>query len=84
MSVSSFHEHFKRITGHSPLQYLKGIRLGRARQLIRVGHVTVEEASTRVGYQSPSQFSREYKRHFGASPAEDRPRRTSDRSVAAR
>lgn len=82
MSVSSFHEHFKRITGHPPLRYLKGIRLGRARQLLRTGHVTAEQTAIRVGYQSASQFSREYKRYFGKSPAEDRPTRSAQRSVA--
>ncbi|AKU97854.1 Transcriptional regulator, AraC family [Labilithrix luteola] len=71
MSVSSLHHHFKAITAMSPLQYQKQLRLGEARRLILVEHLEVAHASFRVGYQSPSQFSREYARMFGKPPRRD-------------
>ena len=71
MSTSTFHHHFKAITGTSPLQYLKGIRLHRARLLmIHEGH-NASTAAAAVGYESGSQFGREFKRLFGSAPAED-------------
>lgn len=70
MSVSAFHKAFKEITAESPLQYLKKIRLSRARDLIVQQNMKAYLAADAVGYESPSQFSREFKRHFGLSPAE--------------
>jgi len=70
MSVSAFHKAFKEITAESPLQYLKKIRLSRARDLIVQKNMKAYLAADAVGYESPSQFSREFKRHFGLSPAE--------------
>lgn len=74
MSPSAFHLHFRRITGYSPLQYLKRIRLGKSRQMIQGGQATVTEAAHHVGYESAPQFSREYKRHFGVAPSHDAPK----------
>ncbi|HEX7644429.1 MAG TPA: AraC family transcriptional regulator [Burkholderiaceae bacterium] len=74
MSVSSFHQHFKSITAMSPLQYQKNLRLQEARRLILVGDIDVAQAAHKVGYESASQFSREYGRLFGASPLKDRSR----------
>jgi AraC-like DNA-binding protein len=70
MSVSAFHKAFKDITADSPLQYLKKIRLSRAKDLIVRENMKAYLAADAVGYESPSQFSREFKRHFGQSPAE--------------
>ncbi|WP_247648346.1 AraC family transcriptional regulator [Pseudodesulfovibrio sp. zrk46] len=70
MSVSAFHKAFKEITADSPLQYLKKIRLARAKDLIIQENMKAYLAADAVGYESPSQFSREFKRHFGQSPAE--------------
>jgi AraC-like DNA-binding protein len=70
MSVSAFHKAFKEVTADSPLQYLKKIRLSRARDLIVQQNMKAYLAADAVGYESPSQFSREFKRHFGQSPAE--------------
>jgi AraC-like DNA-binding protein len=71
MSVSAFHRHFKAVTALSPLQYQKQIRLLQARtRLITAGH-SVTMAAHEVGYESPTQFSREYTRAFGLSPAKD-------------
>lgn len=70
MSVSAFHKAFKEITAESPLQYLKKIRLSRARDLIVQQNMKAYLAADAVGYESPSQFSREFKRHFGLSPAD--------------
>lgn len=70
MSVSAFHKAFKEVTADSPLQYLKKIRLARARDLIVRQNMKAYLAADAVGYESPSQFSREFKRHYGQSPAE--------------
>ena len=70
MSVSTFHAHFKRVTASSPLQYLKTIRLHKARTLMVHDGLGAAAAAIKVGYESASQFSREFKRHFGGSPAE--------------
>ena len=71
MSVSAFHHHFKAVTATSPLQYLKTIRLHKARMLMAMDGLSAGAASTRAGYQSASQFSREFKRFFGATPQEE-------------
>ncbi|MCA9673231.1 MAG: AraC family transcriptional regulator [Myxococcales bacterium] len=70
MSVSSFHRAFKRVTGESPLQYLKKLRLLKAKGLLVFDGLRVEEAATDVGYASASQFSREFKRYFKVPPSE--------------
>ena len=70
MSVSSFHGHFKTITATTPLQYQKELRVLEARRLLRSG-ASVTSAAYDVGYESPSQFSREYARKFGVPPSED-------------
>jgi len=69
MSVPSFHSHFKAITQVSPMQYLKSTRLHQARLLMVRQDLTAEAAGHAVGYTSPSQFSREFKRLFGLTPA---------------
>ncbi len=69
MSVSTFHAHFKAVTDSSPLQYLKTIRLHKARMLMVHEGVNAAGAASKVGYESPSQFSREFKRLFGDGPA---------------
>lgn len=71
MSVPTFHHHFRELTGMSPLQYQKWLRLNEAKRLMLNEHVDVGSASFRVGYESPSQFSREYSRLFGAPPKRD-------------
>ena len=71
MSVSSFHKHFKTITSTTPLQYQKELRLLEARQLLKTGGTSVSTAAYEVGYESSSQFSREYARKFGVSPSQD-------------
>ncbi len=71
MSVSSLHHHFKAITAMSPLQYQKQLRLQEARRLMLEERLDAGDAGHRVGYESPSQFSREYARHFGEPPARD-------------
>ena len=70
MSVSSFHRAFKKVTGDSPLQYLKKIRLDKAMGLLMYEGLQVNAAAYEVGYESPSQFSREFKRHFNISPSQ--------------
>jgi AraC-like DNA-binding protein len=69
MSAPSFHSHFKAITQVSPMQYVKSTRLHQARLLMVRQSLTAEAASHAVGYTSPSQFSREFRRLFGATPA---------------
>ena len=71
MSVSGFHQHFKEITQLSPLQYQKSLRLMQARQMIKIHGAQISQVAMQVGYESPSQFSREYKRFFGISPSGD-------------
>jgi AraC-like DNA-binding protein len=68
MSLSGFHRHFKTVTGLSPLQYQKWLRLHEARRLMLKKGLDAAEAAFQVGYESPSQFSREYHRMFGAPP----------------
>jgi AraC-like DNA-binding protein len=71
MSPSSFHEHFKAVTAMSPLQYQKLLRLQEARRLLLSRDIDAATAGHEVGYESPSQFSREYRRLFGAPPGRD-------------
>jgi len=71
MSVSAFHHNFKSVTSTSPLQYLKTYRLHKARMMIIHDGMKASAAAIRVGYESPSQFSREFKRYFGVTPGED-------------
>jgi len=71
MSRSAFFKHFKEITAMSPIQYQKRLRLHEARRLMIEEEGTAESASFKVGYKSASQFSREYSRVFGTSPARD-------------
>ncbi|MEC7765236.1 MAG: AraC family transcriptional regulator [Pseudomonadota bacterium] len=71
MSGSTFHQHFRELTTMSPLQYQKWLRLNEARQLMLNDHVDAATAAFRVGYESPSQFSREYARQFGSPPKRD-------------
>ncbi len=71
MSTSSFHHHFRALTAMSPLQYQKWLRLNEARRLMLTEHLDAAIAAFRVGYESPSQFSREYRRLFGEPPLRD-------------
>jgi AraC-like DNA-binding protein len=71
MSASSFHERFKAVTSMSPLQYQKVLRLHEARRLMLFQEMDASEACRRVGYLSPSQFTREYGRFFGSAPTKD-------------
>jgi len=73
MSPSSFHKHFRSITASSPLRFQKELRLLEARRLLRAGATSVSAAAFDVGYESATQFSREYTRKFGASPKQDMP-----------
>ncbi len=71
MSPSAFHKHFKAVTATTPLQYQKDLRLLEARRLLTVEGRSVSDAAFDVGYESPTQFSREYSRKFGAPPSAD-------------
>jgi AraC-like DNA-binding protein len=71
MSVSAFHRHFKAVTNLSPLQYQKRVRLLQARTLLVANAKSVTRAAFEVGYESPTQFSRDYARVFGLPPARD-------------
>ncbi|EHM49239.1 MAG: AraC family transcriptional regulator [Yokenella regensburgei] len=71
MSVSAFHHNFKSVTSTSPLQYLKTYRLHKARMMMVHDGMKASAAAMRVGYESASQFSREFKRYFGITPGED-------------
>lgn len=71
MAINTFHRQFKRATGLSPIQFQKQLRLLEARNLIAFEGYAVASAAYQVGYQSPSQFNREYSRFFGSSPARD-------------
>ncbi len=68
MSTSSFHEHFKSVTGTTPLQYQKDLRMIEAHRLLTCGVPSVSVAGFEVGYESPTHFSRDYSRKFGCSP----------------
>ena len=94
MGVSTLHRHFQELTTMSPIQYQKQLRLHEARRLMLNENLDAGNAGGRVGYESPSQFSREYSRLFGAPPQRDvtrmrlapvataSPRRTGSRSAA--
>jgi len=71
MSTSTFHHHFRSMTALSPLQFQKQLRLQEARRLMLAERVDAATAAFQVGYESPSQFSREYNRLFGAPPLRD-------------
>jgi AraC-like DNA-binding protein len=71
MSVPTFHTHFKSITNQPPMQYVKSVRLHQARMLMVRQEMTAAAASHAVGYESASQFNREFKRLFGLPPAEE-------------
>ncbi|WP_429069035.1 AraC family transcriptional regulator N-terminal domain-containing protein [Bosea sp. OAE752] len=71
MSLSSFHQHFKAMTSMTPLQFQKQLRLLEARRLMVMEDANVAEAAYQVGYESASQFSREYSRMFGVAPKRD-------------
>jgi AraC-like DNA-binding protein len=71
MSASGFHVHFKAVTGMSPLQFHKQLRLQEARRLMLDANLDAGEAGYRVGYEDRAHFSREYKRHFGEPPIRD-------------
>lgn len=71
LSVSAFHRHFKAVTALSPLQYQKHVRLLHARSLLIAGEGNATSVALGVGYESPTQFSREYARQFGLPPSRD-------------
>lgn len=71
LSNSAFHSHFRNMTAMSPLQFQKKIRLNEARRLMLTERMDASTAAFEVGYESPTQFSREYSRHFGAPPMRD-------------
>ena len=73
MSVSSFHTHFKKVTSHTPLQYIKKIRLNKAKDLIAKHNYQVVDAAYEMGYDSASQFSRDFKSYFGYPPKDVKP-----------
>lgn len=77
MSLAAFHNHFKQVTRTSPIQYLKTTRLHKARLLMVHEGLSAATASGRVGYESASQFSREFKRFFGGTPREEAERMKS-------
>ncbi|QDU56617.1 AraC family transcriptional regulator [Aeoliella mucimassa] len=81
LSQTAFHQHFKAMTGLSPLQYQKRLRLQEARRMMFSEGVEAAEAAFSVGYESPSQFGREYRRLFGASPRQDISSLTSAASI---
>lgn len=72
MSQSNFYQHFKHVTSMSPLQYQKSLRLSEARRLLQLNQHSITQIAYEVGYASPNQFSREYKRYFGVSPRGDK------------
>jgi AraC-like DNA-binding protein len=71
MSTSAFHHHFRQLTARSPLQFQKWLRLNEARRLMLTEHFNAATAAFQVGYESPSQFSREYRRFFDEPPSRD-------------
>lgn len=83
MSIPTFHTHFRTVTQSSPMQYLKSVRLHQARLLMLRNGKTASAASSQVGYQSASQFSREFKRFFGLSPGDEVARLRSSFSMPA-
>lgn len=85
MSVASLHRHFKEVTAMSPIQFQKQLRLQEARRILLVDSTDIADVAFRVGYESQSQFSREYSRMFGYPPREDsnRMREKSDQRINA-
>ncbi|RKU00309.1 AraC family transcriptional regulator [Burkholderia sp. Nafp2/4-1b] len=83
MSAPSFYSHFKAVTQVSPMQYLKSTRLHQARLLMVRQDLTAEAAAYAVGYTSPSQFSREFKRLFGLTPAQETKRMRAQFAIPA-
>ena len=75
MGTSTFHRHFKEVTSLSPLQYHKRLRLYEAQRLMLTEDADAASAGLAVGYESPTQFNREYKRMFGEPPRRDVMRR---------
>ncbi|MDF2619346.1 MAG: transcriptional regulator, AraC family [Xanthobacteraceae bacterium] len=71
MSVPSYHVHFKALTGSTPIQYVKAMRLHAARLMIARQDRTIAEVAACVGYASPAQFSRDFKRHFRRTASEE-------------
>jgi len=71
MSIPSYHVHFKELTGSSPMQYVKAMRLHEARLMIARQTATIAEVAASVGYVSPAQFSRDFRRHFGRTASEE-------------
>lgn len=69
MSLSAFHAHFRSMTATTPLQYQKSLRLIEARRLLTTGGHSVAQAAFAVGYESPTQFSRDFSRRFGIAPS---------------
>ena len=82
MGTSTFHHAFREVTATSPVQYVKQVRLHRARTLLAAQGASAQDAARRVGYASASQFSREYRRMFGVSPAADRAAVTAQRGAS--
>lgn len=76
MSVATFRRHFRAATSMTPIEFRQQIRLRQARVLLANGRTTVAEAGHLVGYESPSQFTREYRRTFGRPPGRDAARLT--------
>ncbi|CCJ79468.1 Transcriptional regulator, AraC family [Cronobacter dublinensis 1210] len=68
MSAPAFHAHFKAVTRNSPVQYIKAVRLHQARLMMIRDNLSAATAAVRVGYESPSQFNREFRRLFGRTP----------------
>ncbi|SNY37257.1 AraC family transcriptional regulator [Paractinoplanes atraurantiacus] len=81
MSASAFHRHFQAVTATSPIQFQKLIRLQQARLLLAAGPADITGVSRSVGYDSLSQFSREYRRQFGAPPSQDAARLAADQTA---
>jgi len=71
MSPASLHQHFKAVTGMTPIQYQRRIRLQEARKSLLIESINIGEASVRVGYESHSQFSKDYRQYFGRLPKDD-------------
>ena len=84
MSTSRFHHHFRQLTSMSPLQFQKWLRLNEARRLMLTEDLDASNAAFRTGYESPSQFSREYSREFGAPPRRDIERLMQTQNAPAR
>lgn len=83
MSVPTFHAHFKEVTNTSPIQYLKSVRLHQARILMFRNSIGAAAAAAQVGYDSPSQFSRDFKKLFGLSPSQEIKRMTQSFALPA-